>query len=399
MKKQLNIIIILMVNIISVFNMYSQCPIVFPVNSSNGSKICLEGTPAPSNDICLENLDGDLKFILNGNNQNSDLFTFLKNGSLQIGDKTDNSFSSLIIKGANKPLNKNGKRDISFDFEDAGKSKIRAYRGGGSDTYLQFLTNPANSNDIENPIVRMHINENGKVGIGTEEPMEILDVKGNFRINSLNNNNYSKWSINNNNDLLIDNSVGKKMILQGPNQPLGIGSIRYLAFDFKDAGTAMLGAYRGGSMGTYLQFYTNDEGTTDNPLPRMQINSDGKVIIGMDTRTGISSPGNYRLYVADGVLSEKFKAAIKTTSQWSDYVFDDTYELKPLEEVEEFIKVNKHLPNIPSAEQLVKDGGIDLSEMQAKQMEKIEELTLYLIAMKKEIELLKKENKELKESR
>lgn len=68
----------------------------------------------------------------------------------------------------------------------------------------------------------------------------------------------------------------------------------------------------------------------------------------------------------------------------------------PLKQVEEYINENKHLPNIPSSEELIKEG-LDLGEMQAKQMEKIEELTLYLIEMKKEIDTLKKKNQELKE--
>ena len=87
--------------------------------------------------------------------------------------------------------------------------------------------------------------------------------------------------------------------------------------------------------------------------------------------------------------------ALAASAFWADYVFAKDYKLMPLSDVEKFIKVNKHLPNVLSAEDLVKEG-IDLGKMQAKQMEKIEELTLYLIEMKKEIELLKKENSIIK---
>jgi uncharacterized protein with WD repeat len=66
-----------------------------------------------------------------------------------------------------------------------------------------------------------------------------------------------------------------------------------------------------------------------------------------------------------------------------------------LHEVEAFIKTNKHLPGVASAGTLVKEGGIDVNKMFAAQMEKIEELTLYLIEMKKEITALKEENKAL----
>ena len=89
------------------------------------------------------------------------------------------------------------------------------------------------------------------------------------------------------------------------------------------------------------------------------------------------------------------KVAIKTSLAWADYVFADDYSLKSLSEVEKFIQTNKHLPNVPSAQELV-NNGLDLGTMQAIQMEKIEELTLYLIQMQKEIDLLKAENSALK---
>lgn len=126
-----------------------------------------------------------------------------------------------------------------------------------------------------------------------------------------------------------------------------------------------------------------------NGNQRLRINDAGKVLIG---NMSISTPGSYKLYVADGILTERLKVALANGSQWADHVFADNYKLKPLTEVENYIAKNKHLPGVPSAEKLVKEGGIDVNEMLAKQMEKIEELTLYIIAMKKEIDLLKKEN-------
>jgi hypothetical protein len=83
-----------------------------------------------------------------------------------------------------------------------------------------------------------------------------------------------------------------------------------------------------------------------------------------------------------GVLAERFKCAIKTTSEWSDYVFDECYELKSLDEVEDYLLKNKHLPDVPSAEEMVKNG-LDVAQMNALLLRKIEELTLYLIELKK----------------
>ena len=85
-------------------------------------------------------------------------------------------------------------------------------------------------------------------------------------------------------------------------------------------------------------------------------------------------------------------------ANWADYVFSPGYDLKPLSVVETFIKANKHLPGIPSAESLKNDGGVDVVDMLSRQMEKIEELTLYMIEMKKENELLKKEIEAIKSS-
>ncbi len=73
---------------------------------------------------------------------------------------------------------------------------------------------------------------------------------------------------------------------------------------------------------------------------------------------------------------------------WPDFVFDSTYQLMPLEEVEAFIHTHKHLPGIP-AEQEVIEEGLDLGAMQQMQQKKIEELTLYILALKAEIEALK----------
>ncbi len=125
----------------------------------------------------------------------------------------------------------------------------------------------------------------------------------------------------------------------------------------------------------------------------MQILDNGKVVIGNATNVNGFAPGAYKLYVESGIITEKIKVSL--LADWADYVFSPNYALKPLEEVACYIQENKHLPNIPSAEELQK-GGLDLGEMQVKQMEKIEELTLYMIEMKKEIDLLKKEKAELK---
>ncbi len=83
---------------------------------------------------------------------------------------------------------------------------------------------------------------------------------------------------------------------------------------------------------------------------------------------------------------------------WFDYVFDKDYKLMSLSELEQFIKTNKHLPEIPS-EKEVKENGINLGEMQGKLLLKIEELTLYIIEQEKQLKELQKQIDELKQTK
>jgi hypothetical protein len=122
---------------------------------------------------------------------------------------------------------------------------------------------------------------------------------------------------------------------------------------------------------------------------------DGNVSIGNFAGVSNPSPAGYNLYVKDGILTQKVRVAIPGTTDWSDHVFSNDYKLKPLMEVSAYINNNKHLPGIPSAEEMVK-GGLDVAKMDAKLLEKIEELTLYLIEQNKKIELLQEEVKALK---
>lgn len=114
---------------------------------------------------------------------------------------------------------------------------------------------------------------------------------------------------------------------------------------------------------------------------RMKVTSDGRITMGGAT---LSCPdcSDYRLFVKDGIRTEKIKIDIASANGWADYVFKKDYKLATLEEVEKHINDKGHLPNIPSAEEVVKNG-LNLGEMDAKLLEKIEELTLYSIDLNK----------------
>lgn len=101
---------------------------------------------------------------------------------------------------------------------------------------------------------------------------------------------------------------------------------------------------------------------------------------------GTNNPGDFKLAV-EGKLGAR--EIIVQNENWADFVFDEQYELMPLLKVEEFYKANKHLPGIPDAK-YVKENGVNVGEMQTMLLQKMEELTLYMVELKKENELLKK---------
>ena len=99
---------------------------------------------------------------------------------------------------------------------------------------------------------------------------------------------------------------------------------------------------------------------------------------------GISDPTN--ALAVNGTI--KCKEVIVTLAGWADFVFEDDYELMPLNDVDEFIRDHGHLPGMPSAED-VASGGVKMGEMQSKLLQRIEELTLHVIELAKENERLK----------
>jgi len=133
---------------------------------------------------------------------------------------------------------------------------------------------------------------------------------------------------------------------------------------------------------------------------------DNKLKIGKTMRATIDSGSTYMTivknsgYIGIGTANPRSKLAVNGTitakevvvsiEGWSDYVLKDDYKLMPLDELERSIEKNGHLPDIPSAEE-VKKKGVSVGEMQAKLLKKVEELTLYMIDLKKENEILKKQ--------
>lgn len=130
-------------------------------------------------------------------------------------------------------------------------------------------------------------------------------------------------------------------------------------------------SYLGGSGYTPLQFWTENQ-------PRMTINTDGNVGI------GTSSP-NQKLTVKGTIYGEEIKVDLSVPGP--DYVFEDDYKLPSLAETEDYIKENKHLPEVPSAKEM-EENGIKLGEMNMLLLKKVEELTLYVIELERKVKQL-----------
>jgi hypothetical protein len=261
---------------------------------------------------------------------------------------------------------------------------------------------------------RMSITQGGYVGIGTASPERKLHLAGgNLRLDrgfaiefGRQLDQYSAeptmmWDDPTNSRLIIRpgggwangefSDVGKmevwgEVLLNSGTTPI---------LRFGDAGSGeYISCSRFGSAYSYHNSFGLDFSTAFQK--RLSITQGGKVGIGINNPDQM--PGNYLLYVAQGIMTEKVKVALRSTGDWADYVFADGYQLRSLEEVEQFVKENKHLPGVPSAEE-VHQSGIDVAAMDAKLLEKIEELTLYMIELKKENQALRQEVEEIKKGR
>ena len=112
--------------------------------------------------------------------------------------------------------------------------------------------------------------------------------------------------------------------------------------------------------------------------PNAKLHLNGAMLIGSNSdRIAVG----YNLSVAGKIIAEEMRVQLKAS--WPDYVFADDYKLMPIEELEKSIRQNKHLPNIPSAASVTAEKGFDLGDMNKRLLEKVEELTLYIIELNK----------------
>ncbi|MFN8393120.1 MAG: hypothetical protein U0176_00435 [Bacteroidia bacterium] len=301
-----------------------------------------------------------------------------------IGPNTPNTNTNV---GINQP---NPQADLDV------RDEIRVTNLASNNNYLSIATpgayhtitstnnmglvanNNAQINFTLGGLVRTTMLSNGNVGIGTASPADKFEVTttsaANGRVATLRNNNYTTF-------FMVDAPFA------GAYNYLPLLHDNAIFWDNNTAGNApanglVIAPWAHSNNGIRIDGATGNVGiSTNNATAKLTVN--GNALIG-DPAT-VTLPGTYKLYVQGGILTEKCKIALVGTANWADYVFSDDYKLMPLEEVESFIQANDHLPNVPSAQSLVDNGGIEVEKMLAKQMEKIEELTLYIIEQNKRI--------------
>ncbi len=239
-----------------------------------------------------------------------------------------------------------GYRDIRAPANVAGIWAVRTSANGGLNSWGDLVfatTNNAQNITADNalPAERMRIVYNGYVGIGTSTPSANLNI----------------------------DPQGAGAILIG-NSTTTTGNFTSL--------TLGISAQTNG----YARIQSI--GSAGSSFGTLALNPGGG-----NVGIGTADTKGYMLAVAGSAIATKI--VVKQQASWPDFVFEPTYQLPSLQSVENFILFNKHLPDVPSATAIERDG-IDLGNNQSVLLKKIEELTLYLIDQDKEIKLLKEQS-------
>ncbi|MCK4677932.1 MAG: hypothetical protein KAT48_07355 [Bacteroidales bacterium] len=287
-----------------------------------------------------------------------------------------------------------------------------------------------------NPLKKLHVTGNtyitGNLGIGVQEPGATLDIEGTLRVSSLTelSGDYKLVFANSDGELFNDNiplydNMGNHFMEQdlitgnnwikndgestegifidqdgnvgiGTDQPDGKMDISFtndkkIQFKSSESNTGEIWISDAqNAFGMVLEesglgkFMMSNGGASSN---LMNFYTNGKISIGNTTPAVGSS---HRLFVEGGLTSEEVVInCLDKNGYWPDYVFKSGYDLMPVSELAGYVEKNGRLPGMPSADDVIKDG-INVYEMNRLLLEKIEELTLYIIKQQEEIDNIKK---------
>ncbi|RIV25627.1 bZIP transcription factor [Fibrisoma montanum] len=319
----------------------------------------------------LNNTTGSSNYMMG---TNAGLANSTGSGNYFLGDNagggnTGGSFNIYIGANAGNGTNVNGDNNLAIGFE-AGRANV----AGLNNTFIGFRAD-AGANGLSNATAignnaRVNVSNavvlgNGaNVGIGTSSPTVRLQIN---------------TGVANQSGVRLEN-------LTSASPATALNQTKFLTVD--GSGNVILASTTSGG-----RIAAEAESLWQRKGRYLTSQADNAVIIGSNVSR---TPAGYRLYVQEGILTEKVKVAVKNTGEWSDHVFAPTYKLVPLAEVEQHIQRHGHLPGVPSAKQMVEQGN-DLHRTDAKLLEKIEELTLYVLKQQKELESIKQQNQQMKQ--
>jgi hypothetical protein len=262
-------------------------------------------------------------------------------------------------------------------------NELQAYSGGAAaQLYLNFWGGDINL--ANNTMWIDRVDE--RVGINTSTPTAKFEVEGETDnteavINAQGNYNLGNSDVRAvNADAVIAPGYGYGVDASGGYRGVyGFGNgTTYTGTTTGVYGTAS------GSAGTRIGVFGSASGGTTN----WAMYASGNSYVSGDLRVGsINGATGFKVAVDGKVICEELK--VQLSGDWPDYVFADDYSMMNLNDLEEFIKAENHLPGVPSAEEVEEANGIMLGEMQRVTVEKLEELTLYILELKKENDLLK----------